>query len=213
MANMFLTVWNQSLNALTMHSHKQTLCAHTVRKHRNRQSSSKNKTKNQHSNGKSLAVKVTPTFLNKLPPPELCHRTFQEIGYSIFSFFELWCSSVFLWASNNSAKYQRDVPPDTLTFSTLTFTSHKDALVLSKTYRFEDEEVDREEVQHFWTNEEETPANVSNNCNKCDSKPQTDTTSKDAKDLKRKHSNSRSEQQSVSVLSFFLIRFQLSCRC
>lgn len=135
-------------------------------------------------NGKSLAVKVTPTFLNKLPPPELCHRTFQEIGYSIFSFFELWCSSVFLWASNNCAKYQRDVPPDTLTFSTLTFTSHKDALVLSKTDRFEDEEVDGEEVQHFWTNEEETSANISNNCNKCDNKPQTDTTSKDAKDMK-----------------------------
>ncbi len=116
-----------------MLSYKLTLCAHTVRKHRIRQWSSKNKTKNQHSRRWVIISQGDPN----ISKPEHSRRL---VTPSIFSFYELWCSSVFLWASNNCAKYQRDVPPDTLTFSTLTCTSHKDALVLSKTDRFEDEE-------------------------------------------------------------------------
>lgn len=123
---------------------------------------------------KSLAVKVTP---KQTPSPEFCPRTFQEIGFSISSFFELWCSSVFLWASNNCVKYQQDIPPDTLTFSTLTYTSHKDALVLSKTDRFEDEEVDGGEVQYFLNKWGGNTCRYQTNAT-------TDATSKDAKDRK-----------------------------
>lgn len=78
------------------------------------------------------------TFLNKLPS-ELCHehamRTFQKTQESDSPSSLFWPSTVFwlsfLWASNNCAKYQQAIPPDTLTFQLSTLLSHKDALVLS----------------------------------------------------------------------------------
>lgn len=101
---------------------------------------------------------------------------------SFSSFF--WPCTVFwlLWASNNCAKYQQDIPPDTLTFQLSPLLSHKDALVLSERDNLKQHRMKTE--KRFNISErfkEETLLNVSNNCN---NKPQGHSTSKDAKDMK-----------------------------
>lgn len=130
------------------------------------------------------------TFLNKLPS-ELCHehamRTFQKTQESDSPSSLFWPSTVFwlsfLWASNNCAKYQQAIPPDTLTFQLSTLLSHKDALVLSvmDNLKKQRKRCRMKLEKRFNISEmlkQETLLNVSNNC---DNKPQTDSSSKRCK--------------------------------
>lgn len=132
--NKSLNVWNQeSLDALT---NNQCMLTHTANTWADNGFQWTRPSTNI-PNSKSLPVKVTPN-ISKQTSIRTLSRTCDEnipedlrIGSSIFSFLTLYCLSL-LWASNNSAKYQQAIPPDTLTFQLSPLLSHKDTLVLSE---------------------------------------------------------------------------------